>query len=49
MAAEPWSATFCSFLSSTRRRVLLRRDDNSGIQESAAILLDITDARLNAE
>jgi hypothetical protein len=33
----------------TRRRVLLRREDNSGIQESAAILLDITNASLNAE
>ncbi|GHD42399.1 hypothetical protein [Streptomyces galbus] len=30
----------------TRRRVLLRRDDNTAIHEAAAILLDVTDVRL---
>lgn len=30
----------------TRRRVLLRREDNTAIQEQAAILLDIKDVRL---
>jgi hypothetical protein len=32
----------------TRRRVLLRSDDGTALQESAAILLDIADAHLNA-
>lgn len=32
----------------TRRRVLLRRDDGTAIQESAAILLDVDDVRLLA-
>ena len=32
----------------TRRRVLLRGDDGAALQDSAAILLDIADARLNA-
>jgi hypothetical protein len=32
----------------TRRRVLLRGDDGTPIQDSAAILLDVTDVRLTA-
>ena len=31
----------------TRRRVLLHREDNTAIQESSAILLDVTDVHLN--
>lgn len=32
----------------TRRRVLLRREDGTAIQESAAILLDVSDVRLGS-
>jgi hypothetical protein len=40
--------TFDGLVVPTRRRVLLRREDGTAIQESAAILLDVSDARLGS-
>lgn len=40
--------TFGGLVVPTRRRVLLRREDGTAMQESAAILLDVSDVRLDA-